>query len=524
MFQHIKKLGLNIKGFTLFELLIIIFVLSLITGAASYFFGSAREEARDFQRISDIEAIQDALGLYFIDQGYYPEAITEGESIVSPDGNTVYLAKIPTAPIVPNPTIDNEGYNYVRAASTTSYTINYYLAGETGGQGSQGGTVSMAYFGNCTANPETFCEGKCIPSCTGKTCGDNGCGGNCGTCDAGYSCVSGACSIFAGGNGTAESPYQINNCQGLQAMEDNLTASYVLVNDLDCAETTSWNDGQGFDPIGNDSPFFKGSLDGQGHIVNNLYINREDETNCALIGTMTKGTITKIGLENVDISCKGPYVAGMVAMARNWDGNISITQSYVGNGSIVGSDLPGGTIGGFAGLINLQNSSNALLVSDCYSLADVAEVNLYGTSNGTYYGGFVGMMNNNPLISDSYATGNVSGNHYVGGFAGSAGYNSINFDSCFSAGIITVTKPTGYSGGFCGANNSWVSSSYWNDLGDNATRNCYYSGNSGCIKVSTTFAGDLTHFYSSANAPMSSWDFVEVWRESDTYPVLRVFD
>lgn len=28
----------------------------------------------------------------------------------------------------------------------------------------------------------------CIPDCTGKLCGDNGCGGNCGTCPAGSEC------------------------------------------------------------------------------------------------------------------------------------------------------------------------------------------------------------------------------------------------------------------------------------------------------------------------------------------------
>jgi len=34
---------------------------------------------------------------------------------------------------------------------------------------------------------------SCTPSCVDKACGDDGCGGSCGTCDAGAECVDGAC-------------------------------------------------------------------------------------------------------------------------------------------------------------------------------------------------------------------------------------------------------------------------------------------------------------------------------------------
>jgi hypothetical protein len=35
--------------------------------------------------------------------------------------------------------------------------------------------------------------GSCTPDCTGKNCGDDGCGGSCGTCSGGETCVSGVC-------------------------------------------------------------------------------------------------------------------------------------------------------------------------------------------------------------------------------------------------------------------------------------------------------------------------------------------
>ncbi len=34
---------------------------------------------------------------------------------------------------------------------------------------------------------------ECIPACEGKVCGDDGCGGSCGTCEEGISCANGAC-------------------------------------------------------------------------------------------------------------------------------------------------------------------------------------------------------------------------------------------------------------------------------------------------------------------------------------------
>lgn len=35
--------------------------------------------------------------------------------------------------------------------------------------------------------------GSCVPSCAGKECGDDGCGGSCGTCPPGLGCVAGIC-------------------------------------------------------------------------------------------------------------------------------------------------------------------------------------------------------------------------------------------------------------------------------------------------------------------------------------------
>ncbi|MDP2924880.1 MAG: PKD domain-containing protein, partial [Nanoarchaeota archaeon] len=52
----------------------------------------------------------------------------------------------------------------------------------------------------------------------------------------------------------------ILHCQELQNMKNDLTASYMLQNDINCYETKTWNNGKGFEPIGNLSNKFTGSF------------------------------------------------------------------------------------------------------------------------------------------------------------------------------------------------------------------------------------------------------------------------
>jgi peptidoglycan/xylan/chitin deacetylase (PgdA/CDA1 family) len=48
--------------------------------------------------------------------------------------------------------------------------------------------------GGTACNASGQCQSTCTPSCSGKVCGDNGCGGSCGTCASGTACnASGQC-------------------------------------------------------------------------------------------------------------------------------------------------------------------------------------------------------------------------------------------------------------------------------------------------------------------------------------------
>jgi len=59
--------------------------------------------------------------------------------------------------------------------------------GKACGDDGCGGSCGKCQTGD-TCNSQGQCVATCTPSCIGKVCGDNGCGGSCGTCQKGYMC------------------------------------------------------------------------------------------------------------------------------------------------------------------------------------------------------------------------------------------------------------------------------------------------------------------------------------------------
>jgi len=77
----------NYKGFTLIELLLVITIIGVLATLLAAALNNAREQSRDTRRLADINKIQQALELYYYDQGRYPP----GSSLVLGDTNTKCL-------------------------------------------------------------------------------------------------------------------------------------------------------------------------------------------------------------------------------------------------------------------------------------------------------------------------------------------------------------------------------------------------------------------------------------------------
>ena len=216
----------------------------------------------------------------------------------------------------------------------------------------------------------------------------------------------------------------ISTLSDLQAIKNNLTGQYILDNDINAADTVTWNGGLGFEPIGTSTSAFKGSLDGNGHTISNLYINRPSTSYDGLFGYI-KNTSTP------------PY-----------DAVIGVTLS---SASITGGNSTGG-ITGYVGTYDNVSGSVSGSVTGLTSVGGIAAVVLGGVSNsinsativgsGSNIGGIVG--GNSGAVSNSISTGSVTGTAYVGGVVGA---NTKTIRRCISTGNISGVTDVG---GLCG--------------------------------------------------------------------------
>jgi len=72
MFVQIKKMKKR-KAFSLFELLVSISIIAILTAVASMSYGEAQKKARDSRRVEDVNNIQKAAEMYYSQNNYsYP--------------------------------------------------------------------------------------------------------------------------------------------------------------------------------------------------------------------------------------------------------------------------------------------------------------------------------------------------------------------------------------------------------------------------------------------------------------------
>ncbi|WNR45164.1 InlB B-repeat-containing protein [Paenibacillus roseipurpureus] len=210
---------------------------------------------------------------------------------------------------------------------------------------------------------------------------------------------------FAGGTGSEENPLLIANAEQLDAVRDYMKWSFhfKLIADIDLG-ITPYSDGEGWVPIGWGEDHFYGKLDGNGHSITGLKINRPEESFVGLFGLLGEGgQVTNLRLEDVNVTGSS-NVGGLVGL--NSYGSIS--NSYV-------TGVVHGISNEIGGLVGYNDGS----ISNAYATTAVS---------GNYeIGGLVG-VNSNGTISNSYATGHVSGNETTGGLVGAnSNLQSVSF-------------------------------------------------------------------------------------------------
>jgi hypothetical protein len=126
-------------------------------------------------------------------------------------------------------------------------------------------------------------------------------------------------SDYSGGSGTSEDPYQIADKDDLQYLSENSeewskhfqqTANLNLLDSDFETGGIFYNSANGFISIGDGTTQFTGSYDGDGHIIDNLYINR-NASYVGLFGYINSAEIQNLGLTDVNITGT-QYTGGLV--------------------------------------------------------------------------------------------------------------------------------------------------------------------------------------------------------------------
>ena len=229
-------------------------------------------------------------------------------------------------------------------------------------------------------------------------------------------------SYFAGGDGSESSPYLISNSSQLAKLAELINAAnadyntkhYRLIDNIDL---TGYSSGEGWNPIGNFSAQFKGSFDGNGNTISNLYINRTGETGNyqSLFGYIGYAVVKNLGVVNANVA------------GRKWIGGISgnalssTIQNCFATGNLTGDYFTGG----------ISGNASFTTIKSCYTLCDVKGIR--------YSGGISGLIDLG-AIQDCYTLGVVgktlSGfyHSYSGGITGSSSSATIN--NCYVAGLV----------------------------------------------------------------------------------------
>ena len=280
---------------------------------------------------------------------------------------------------------------------------------------------------------------------------------------------------------------EISSFDELQALQNNLDADCVLVDDIDAA-------GRSFSPLGSrDGDQFTGTFDGNGHEIRNLTIDKDvgSERGAGLFGAVSGGgEIRDVGV--VEVSITADVDVGCIVGYLD-DGTIE--RAYA-TGEITGNGSLGGIVGHVAG---------DGVARESYADVDIGRIRDH---DGFNIGGFAGNVQG--TIEQSYALGNVDGISEIGGLVGNLQdeWNDGAIMNCYAAGLVSADDNRGGLVGFA-SGGAGVTESYWDTI---ATGQGDSEG--GTPLTTAEMTGD------EAEENMGGFDFSTTWDTTNRYPQL----
>ena len=264
-----------------------------------------------------------------------------------------------------------------------------------------------------------------------------------------------------------DNPYQISTAAELAWFRDYVngtigdegeaagtthpSASATLTGNIDlsefchAADGTKYTDELSWTPIGNRSKPFKGTFDGNGKTISNLYINTTADVIGFFGGAAEGGCIKNITFDNAKVKSTSYCIGILVGQARSCIENIKT----LANCSVEGK----GYVGGIAGEVivnNICNCENHAMVKGAnfvggivgdytQSGKSITSCANYGVVTGTEnsVGGIAGYFDSG-TIQNCANYGDVTGIGNVGNLIGNA--RSCNLNNVLGTGNVTATS------------------------------------------------------------------------------------
>lgn len=332
--------------------------------------------------------------------------------------------------------------------------------------------------------------------------------------------------------------------QELSNIRNDLSNQYRLVCDIDLNESQFEPIGELIYDYGNNYWYgdcFTGVLDGNGHYISNLYYSNLQEDGIGLFACTDGASV--YGVTLVDPRVEAYHLVGSLSGLAY---HSTLTNNKVIRGDIKGNYRIGGLSGSSDGTITESSSSSADVSASEYQagglygnsgrgsqvISSFAKGNVYANeesaggligftidtsivdsyaigivnSNGNYVGGLTGSFHGSdpqtPVLSNSYATGDVVGKNLVGGLVGGGWYGKIT--GSYASGDVSVApstsilQPAGLGfGGLIGEKVKGV------------VENSYAKGNVNGVEGTGGFAGrlwsyEVTNVYSKGSVQGTS--------------------
>lgn len=296
--------------------------------------------------------------------------------------------------------------------------------------------------------------------------------------------VNGVCTICGkiknlNNAGTAADPYLINTPQALEWFRDWVNGTYTpdggsaethpeacakLTADIDmstiCHPADKANDKEELSwvPISDNNVKWKGSFDGGGHTISNLYINSTSQysglfgyvgDNAANDNANKSTYIKDIAFSNI----KATFTNQFSGTLAGYIGNVSVSGITVESGTINGKSILGGIVGkayysvisNCINKVNIESEQNVGGICGILDYSTIEGCANYGTIeiSSIRAGGIAGFTFTSTIINNCANYGDIIGSKDIGGIIGTV-CRTVKVDNdvslLFSCGNVTCDK------------------------------------------------------------------------------------